>query len=91
MDSTSPTTPEQPQFSPMDISIVDQNSSLNAMVAFLNLAQRRGAFSMDESAKVWEAVKFFIIPNDPKSAMPTVSEDSELDNTLEPAADSTSA
>lgn len=87
MDSSSPA-PEQPQFTPMDISVVDQNSALNAMVAFLNVAQRRGAFSMDESAKVWEAVKFFIVPNEPAPAMPTVSEESELENTLDPAAES---
>jgi hypothetical protein len=79
MESTAPTTPtptEQPaqQFSPMDISVVDQNSALNAMVAFLNVGQRRGAFSMDESAKVWEAVKFFIVPNTSAPLAPVVEE-----------------
>ena len=45
-----------------DIKIDDQNNALNALVTFLNIAQRRGAFSMDESAKIWEAIQFFMPP-----------------------------
>jgi len=30
------------------------------MVSFLNVAQKRGAFSFDESAKIWECIKKFI-------------------------------
>jgi hypothetical protein len=44
----------------VDIEVVDDNVALNLMVAFLNMAQRRGAYSMDESAKIWECVKRFI-------------------------------
>ena len=39
--------------------ITDENVALNVMVSFLNLAQRRGIFSLDESAKIWECVKQF--------------------------------
>jgi hypothetical protein len=46
----------------MDVPVSNQNIALNVMVFFLNSAQRRGAFSMDESAKVWEAVKMFVTP-----------------------------
>jgi len=42
-----------------DIQITDENVALNVIVSFLNLAQRRGVFSIDESAKIWECVKKF--------------------------------
>ena len=30
------------------------------MVTFLSIAQKRGAFSIDESAKLWECIKRFL-------------------------------
>jgi len=38
------------------------------MVSFLNLAQKRGAFGIDESAKIWECIKMFQRPAPPSSA-----------------------
>ena len=46
----------------VDIEITDQNVALNLMVSFLNTAQSRGVFNLEESAKVWECVKVFISP-----------------------------
>ena len=46
-----------------DVKITDQNVALNVLVGFLNIAQRRGAFGMDEAAKIWEAVKYFVVTN----------------------------
>ncbi len=43
----------------VDVDSVNENVALNVLVSFLNLAQRRGVFSMDESAKIWECVKKF--------------------------------
>ena len=43
-----------------EIPINDDNAALNVMVGFLDTAQKRGAFSLDESAKIWECVKRFI-------------------------------
>ncbi len=43
----------------VDIEIINENVALNVLVSFLNLAQRRGVFTMDESAKIWECVKKF--------------------------------
>ena len=43
-----------------DVKIVDENTALNVMVSFLNLAQKRGTFSIDESAKIWECIQKFI-------------------------------
>lgn len=42
-----------------EVEIVNENVALNVLVSFLNLAQRRGVFSIDESAKIWECVKKF--------------------------------
>jgi len=43
----------------MSMPITDENAALNVMVSFLNIAQRRGIFSIDESAKIWECIKRF--------------------------------
>ena len=43
----------------VNIPVADENTSLNVMVAFLNLAQKRGAFTIEESAKIWECIKIF--------------------------------
>ena len=42
-----------------DIVISDPNSALNVLVSFVNLANKRGAFTIQESAKIWECVKMF--------------------------------
>jgi hypothetical protein len=42
-----------------DVEITNENVALNVIVSFLNLGQRRGVFSIDESAKIWECVKKF--------------------------------
>lgn len=46
----------------VDIDVTNDNVALNLMVSFLNLAQRRGAYSLDESSKIWECIKRFIQP-----------------------------
>ena len=43
----------------LKMTITDENTALNVMVSFLNLAQRRGIFSIDESAKIWECINKF--------------------------------
>ena len=43
----------------VDIEVTDQNVALHLIVSFINLAQRRGAFSLDESSKIWDCVKRF--------------------------------
>lgn len=43
----------------VDVDITDENIALNVMVGFLNLAQRKGAFAFDESAKIWECINRF--------------------------------
>ena len=58
-----PTQTQQSQPAQPDINSVevrDENTALNLMVSFLHLAQKRGAFNLQESAKVWECVKMFM-------------------------------
>lgn len=45
-----------------EIVIVTQTDALNVLVGFVNLAQQRGVFSIEESAKIWECVSKFHQP-----------------------------
>ena len=44
----------------VDIKITSEPIALNVMVQFLTLAHKRGSFSLDESAKIWECISMFI-------------------------------
>lgn len=59
--------PEDPQSQPdvrlVDIQVTDENSALNLIVGFLCLAQKRGVFTIDESAKIWECISIFQKPS----------------------------
>ena len=46
----------------MSVEIENENIALNVIVSFLNIAQRRGVFSLDESAKIYECIKKFQKP-----------------------------
>ena len=50
---------EKKQTRLVDVPVTNQNDALQLIVTFLNLAQKRGAFNFDESAKIWECVKQF--------------------------------
>ena len=50
---------EKKQTRLVDIPVSNQNEALQLIVTFLNLAQKRGSFTLDESAKLWECVKHF--------------------------------
>ena len=47
----------------VDVVISDENTALNVLVSFVSLANKRGAFGLDESAKIWECIKMFQKPN----------------------------
>ena len=61
MDNQELTTPvpEKKQVRLVDVPINTQNDALQLLVTFINLAQKRGAFTLDESAKLWECIKIF--------------------------------
>lgn len=50
---------EKKQTRLVDVPVTNQNEALQLIVTFLNLAQKRGAFNLDESAKLWECIKMF--------------------------------
>ena len=51
---------KKPNENPLiDVEIVDENVSLNLLVSFLTLANKRGAFTLEEAHKVWECVMKF--------------------------------
>lgn len=50
---------EKKQVRLVDIPLNTQQDALQLIVTFLNLAQKRGAFTLDESAKLWECIKMF--------------------------------
>ena len=47
------------QMNVLDVSIDNENVALNVLVTFVNLAQKRGAFNLNESAKIWECIEKF--------------------------------
>ncbi len=50
---------EKKQVRLVDVSLNTQQDALQLIVTFLHLAQKRGAFTLDESAKLWECIKMF--------------------------------
>jgi hypothetical protein len=51
--------PEKKEVKLTEVQVTNEVVALNLLVSFLNVAQRRGAFTMDESAKIWECVTKF--------------------------------
>ena len=43
----------------LELPVTNENEALNVMVNFLHLAQRRGAFAIAESSKIYDCVKLF--------------------------------
>jgi hypothetical protein len=43
-----------------DIVVNNENTALNVLVNFITIAQKRGVYSIEESAKIWECIKIFM-------------------------------
>ena len=54
----------QPQTKLVDVPITNENMALNVIISFVSLAQKRGAFSIEESSKIWECIRKFQKPNE---------------------------
>jgi len=50
---------QQQQVNLLGVNVTNENDALNVMVGFLGLAQKRGAFAINESAKIFECIKKF--------------------------------
>jgi hypothetical protein len=61
-ETTPAPAPEKKEIKLVDVPVTDENVALNLMVSFLSLAQKRGSFGLDESAKIWECVRRFQKP-----------------------------
>ena len=55
--------PETQQVNLLSVNITDENTALNVLVGFLGLAQKRGAFAINEAAKIFECIQKFQRPN----------------------------
>lgn len=52
----------------VDVHIKDENIALNVMVNFLTMAHKRGVFTIEESAKIWECIQMFQKPQQAQQA-----------------------
>lgn len=59
VEKTAPEGTEQKTVDIMNVPITSENVALNVLVTFVNLAQKRGAFNISESAKIWECIQKF--------------------------------
>jgi len=57
---TSGNTVSSPEMRLIDVPITDETTALNVLVSFLNVAQKRGTFSIAESAKIYECIQKFL-------------------------------
>tara|TARA_B100001540_G_C15293321_1_gene411407 strand:+ start:245 stop:538 length:294 start_codon:yes stop_codon:yes gene_type:complete len=69
--------PAQRQVSLTQIPVNTENDALNMLVAFLQVAQKRGAFSLEEAGKIMESVNVFQrnVPQSAAQQLPTVEEE----------------
>jgi len=69
--------PAQRQVSLLQIPVNTENDALNMLVAFLQVAQKRGAFSLEEAYKIMESVNVFQknVPQPAAQQLPTVEEE----------------
>jgi hypothetical protein len=66
--TSAPVPPKEKEIRLTEIPVVDEITALNLMVSFLGLAQKRGAYTIDEASKIWECIKKFQRPSEPVSA-----------------------
>jgi len=66
--TSAPVPPKEKEIRLTEIPVVDEITALNLMVSFLGLAQKRGAYTIDEASKIWECIKKFQRPVEPVSA-----------------------
>ena len=50
---------QQQQATLLTVPVNNENDALNVMAGFLQVAQRRGAYSLAEAGKIMECIKYF--------------------------------
>jgi hypothetical protein len=53
---------EQPKIKLVDVKVTNENEAFNLLISFISVAHKRGAFTIDESAKIWDCIKVFQKP-----------------------------
>ena len=43
----------------LEVEITNENIALNVLIGFIGLAQSRGCYALNESSKIFEAIKIF--------------------------------
>ena len=56
---SAPDEAKPPQINLLEVDVTNEQVALNVIIGFLGVAQRRGCFAMNESAKIFECVKKF--------------------------------
>ncbi len=56
---SAPDEEKPPQINLLEVDVTNEQVALNVIIGFLGVAQRRGCFAMNESAKIFECVKKF--------------------------------
>ena len=56
--SNAPTPPKQIS-NLVNVKVDSENTAFNLLVSFVGVAQRRGAFALDEAAKIFECIQMF--------------------------------
>jgi hypothetical protein len=64
-ETPAPAQPETREVPIVDIPVNSHNTALNILVALTGVAQKRGAFNIQESAKLWECIQAFNTPAAP--------------------------
>ena len=72
-------------FSITGVDVVNENIALNLLVSYLGIAQRRGAFTLEEAAKIYECVQIFQtqvedaeeVEEEPQDLLKTIQEAAE--------------
>ena len=49
----------------LNANVTTPNTAFNVIIGFVGLAQGRGAYSLEEAAKIFECIKMFRIENQP--------------------------
>ena len=62
MESANSENEERKEMRLFDVPITNENMALNVIISFITLAQKRGCFSLEESAKIYECIKKFQKP-----------------------------
>tara|TARA_Y100000389_G_scaffold54115_1_gene50007 strand:- start:38 stop:319 length:282 start_codon:yes stop_codon:yes gene_type:complete len=60
VSAPAPTGEQQQQVDLLKLAVSNENQALNGLVAFLNVAQRRGVFTIPEASKINECIQMFV-------------------------------